>query len=123
MWGDLRCSGVAALCDRRREAAVILKEYLRPKVMLRLLLTWPQENFGMFGAAFPGTFYRRNESLPSENAYFEGKSPGMLRFGSPWPADNFTWAAQTSEVAPGFHLLLSGTWGALLAAICASFSV
>ena len=85
--------------------------------MLRLLLTWPQENFGMFGAAFPGTFYRRNESLPSENAYFEGKSPGMLRFGSPWPADNFTWAAQTSEIAPGFHLLLSGTWGALLVAV------
>ena len=78
MWGDLRCSGVAALCDRRREAAVILKEYLRPKVMLRLLLTWPQENFGMFGAAFPGTFYRRNESLPSEMRISRGNRRGCF---------------------------------------------
>src|SRR5262245_28302960 len=26
----------------------------------------PQENFGVFGAALPGTFYRRNPSLPAE---------------------------------------------------------
>ena len=24
----------------------------------------PQENFGVFGASLPGTFYRRDESLP-----------------------------------------------------------
>src|SRR5215813_5397532 len=39
----------------------------------------PQENFGVFGAALPGTF---------------------------------TWITKTTEVAPGFHLiLLNGTWG------------
>src|SRR5262249_11255193 len=32
----------------------------------------PQENFGVFGAALPGTFYRRNESLPAEMRYFDG---------------------------------------------------
>src|SRR5262249_31030735 len=26
----------------------------------------PQENFGVFGATLPGTFYRRNESLPAD---------------------------------------------------------
>ena len=26
----------------------------------------PQENFGVFGAALPGTFYRRNDTLPDE---------------------------------------------------------
>jgi 7,8-dihydropterin-6-yl-methyl-4-(beta-D-ribofuranosyl)aminobenzene 5'-phosphate synthase len=72
----------------------------------------PQENFGVFGAALPGTFYRRNESLSQEMRYFDGKPPETLRFGSPWPEGNFTWVTKTTEVAPGFHLiLLNGTWG------------
>jgi len=72
----------------------------------------PQENFGVFGAALPGTFYRRNESLPTDMRYFEGRPPETLRFGSPWPEGNFTWITKTTEVAPGFHLiLLNGTWG------------
>ena len=73
----------------------------------------PQENFGVFGAALPGTFYRRNDSLPEDMRYFDGKPPDTLRFGSPWPEGNFTWITKTTEVAPGLHLiLLSGTWGA-----------
>ena len=72
----------------------------------------PKENFGVFGAELPGTFYRRNESLPAEMRYFDGKPPEMLRLGTPWPQGNFTWVAQTTEVAPGFHLiLLKGSWG------------
>src|SRR5262249_10542168 len=60
----------------------------------------------------PGTFYRRNESLPADMRYFDGRPPETLRFGSPWPEANFTWIAKTTEVAPGFHLiLLNGTWG------------
>src|SRR6476660_3389656 len=51
----------------------------------------PQENFGVFGAALPGIFYRRNESLPSDMRYFDGRPPDSLRFGSPWPESNFTW--------------------------------
>jgi 7,8-dihydropterin-6-yl-methyl-4-(beta-D-ribofuranosyl)aminobenzene 5'-phosphate synthase len=72
----------------------------------------PQENFGVFGAALPGTFYRRNESLSTEMRYYDGKPPETLRFGSPWPDGNFTWVTKTTEVAPGFTLiLLNGTWG------------
>jgi len=72
----------------------------------------PQENFGVFGAALPGTFYRRNESLASDMRYFDGKPPDTVRFGSPWPEGNFTWISKTTEVAPGLHLiLLNGTWG------------
>src|SRR4030095_1792278 len=72
----------------------------------------PQENFGVFGAALPGSFYRRNESLPQDMRYFDGRAPETLRFGSPWPEANFTWVTKTTEVAPGFHLiLLNGTWG------------
>jgi 7,8-dihydropterin-6-yl-methyl-4-(beta-D-ribofuranosyl)aminobenzene 5'-phosphate synthase len=72
----------------------------------------PKENFGVFGSSFPGSFYRRNESLPPEMRYFDGKPPETLRFGTPWPQGKFTWVAKTSEVAPGFHLiLLKGPWG------------
>ncbi len=72
----------------------------------------PKENFGVFGAALPGTFYRRNESLPAEMRYYDGKPPETVRFGTPWPQANFTWVAKTTEVAPGFHLvLLRGSWG------------
>jgi 7,8-dihydropterin-6-yl-methyl-4-(beta-D-ribofuranosyl)aminobenzene 5'-phosphate synthase len=72
----------------------------------------PKENFGVFGAALPGTFYKPDESLPPEMRYFDGKPPETLRFGSAWPQGNFTWVTETTEVAPGFHLiLLKGSWG------------
>jgi 7,8-dihydropterin-6-yl-methyl-4-(beta-D-ribofuranosyl)aminobenzene 5'-phosphate synthase len=72
----------------------------------------PKENFGVFGAALPGTFYKRDDSLPVEMRYFDGQPPETLRFGSPWPQGNFTWVTETTEVAPGFHLiLLKGPWG------------
>ena len=72
----------------------------------------PKENFGVFGSSVPGTFYRRNESLPPEMSYFDGKPPQTLRFGTPWPQAHFTWVTQTEEIAPGFHLiLLKGSWG------------
>jgi len=72
----------------------------------------PKENFGVFGSSLPGTFYRRNQSLPPEMRYFDGKPPETLRFGTPWPQGNFTWVTQTTEVVPGFHLImLKGSWG------------
>jgi 7,8-dihydropterin-6-yl-methyl-4-(beta-D-ribofuranosyl)aminobenzene 5'-phosphate synthase len=72
----------------------------------------PQENFGVFGATLPGTFFRRDESLPAEMRYYDGKAPESMRFGTPWPEGNFTWVTKTMEVAPGFHLiLLNGKWG------------
>ena len=72
----------------------------------------PKENFGVFGAALPGTFYRRNQSLPAEMRYFDGRPPAMLHFGTPWPRGKFTYITETTEVAPGIHLiLLKGTWG------------
>jgi 7,8-dihydropterin-6-yl-methyl-4-(beta-D-ribofuranosyl)aminobenzene 5'-phosphate synthase len=72
----------------------------------------PQENFGVFGAALPGTFYQRNEALPADMRYFDGKPPETLRFGSAWPEGKFTWVAENTEIAPGFHLIiLPGLWG------------
>ncbi len=72
----------------------------------------PKENFGVFGSSFPGSFYRRNESLPPEMRYFGGNPPETLRFGTPWPDSKVTWIAETTEVVPGVHLImLKGSWG------------
>lgn len=72
----------------------------------------PQENFGVFGAALPGNFYKRNEALPADTRYFDGDPPETLRFGSAWPEANFTWVTKDTEIAPGFHLIvLLGSWG------------
>ena len=72
----------------------------------------PKENFGVFGAALPGTFYKRDESLPAEMRYFDGTPPEKMLFGSAWPQGKFTWVTETTEVAPGFHLIiLKGSWG------------
>ncbi len=82
------------------------------KVNPSLKIYAPQENFGVFGAALPGTFYKRDESLPPEMRYFGGNPPEKLRFGSPWPDANFSWVSKNEEIAPGFHLiLLNGKWG------------
>jgi len=66
----------------------------------------PKENFGVFGSSFPGTFYRSNEALPPDMRYFDGKPPETLYFGTPWPGAHFTWLAKTTEVSPGFHLIV-----------------
>ncbi len=72
----------------------------------------PKENFGVFGAALPGTFIKPEPSLPAEMRYFDGSPPDKLRFGSAWPEGKFTWITETTEVAPGFHLIiLKGSWG------------
>ncbi|HWV53299.1 MBL fold metallo-hydrolase [Pseudorhodoplanes sp.] len=82
------------------------------KVNPKLQIYTPQENFGVFGAAFPGSFFRRDESLPADMRYYEGKAPQTVRFGSAWPEGNFTWVTKTTEIAPGIHLiLLNGLWG------------
>lgn len=81
---------------------------INPDVMIYA----PKENFGVFGSSFPGTFYRRNESLPAEMRYFDGNPPEILHFGTPWPEGKFNQISETTEVAPGFHLImLKGSWG------------
>ena len=82
------------------------------KVNQAIKIYAPQENFGVFGAALPGTFYKSDESLPSEMRYFDGNRPQQLRFGSAWPEANFSWVSKTTEIAPGIRLIpLSGKWG------------
>ncbi len=76
------------------------------KVNDKVKIYAPKENFGVFGAKLPGTFYRRNESLPAEMRYYDGNPPKTMHFGTPWPQGNFSLVTETMEVSPGFHLIL-----------------
>ena len=108
---DLRQLDFAIVSHRHGDHTSGLNHLLKVNPTVKIYA--PQENFGVFGAALPSTFYKRNETLPADMRYFDGKPPDTLRFGSPWPEANFTWITKTTEVAPGFHLiLLNGTWGA-----------
>jgi len=65
----------------------------------------PKEAFGVFGAALPGTFYRKDESLPGYMRYYGGQPPGKMTFGTPWPSANFVWVDNLTEVAPAIYLI------------------
>jgi 7,8-dihydropterin-6-yl-methyl-4-(beta-D-ribofuranosyl)aminobenzene 5'-phosphate synthase len=65
----------------------------------------PRENFGLFGSVLPGSFYRRDSTLPDSMRYFEAESPAELRSGTPWPDANFSWVDSLTEVAPGVAII------------------
>jgi 7,8-dihydropterin-6-yl-methyl-4-(beta-D-ribofuranosyl)aminobenzene 5'-phosphate synthase len=55
----------------------------------------------VFGAALPGTFYRKDESLPVYMRYYDGQVPEKMPFSTPWPNANFVWVDNLIEVVPG----------------------
>ncbi len=64
----------------------------------------PKENFGIFGYSLPSSFYRRNEALPVDRRYFDGKPPVTMTFGDAWNK-KFELVDKTTEVAPGLFLI------------------
>jgi 7,8-dihydropterin-6-yl-methyl-4-(beta-D-ribofuranosyl)aminobenzene 5'-phosphate synthase len=71
----------------------------------RVKIYAPREGFGVFGAALPGTFYRRDAALPARMRYFGGRPPDELTFGSPWPKANVVWVDGLTEVLPGAFIV------------------
>lgn len=72
----------------------------------------PRENFGVFGMAFAGDFFPQDRTLPEHLRYFGGHPPETIRFGSAWQSGDFRWIGETTEIAPGIHLLFNhGDWG------------
>jgi 7,8-dihydropterin-6-yl-methyl-4-(beta-D-ribofuranosyl)aminobenzene 5'-phosphate synthase len=65
----------------------------------------PKENFGVFGSDLPGSFYRRDESLPAEMRYYSGTPPETMKFGTVFPGANIQLIDKTTEVAPGITLI------------------
>ena len=74
---------------------------INPKVKIYA----PREGFGIYGSSLPSSFYRRDESLPVEKRYYEGKPPSVMKFGTAWPNANFELAESTTTIAPGIHLI------------------
>ena len=65
----------------------------------------PKEGFGVYGADLPSSFYRKDPSLPSEQRYYGGAPPDVMRFGSAWPGANFELVDKTVEIASDIYLI------------------
>jgi 7,8-dihydropterin-6-yl-methyl-4-(beta-D-ribofuranosyl)aminobenzene 5'-phosphate synthase len=85
--------------DHMGGLAYLLK--VNPKVKIYA----PKEGFGVYGADLPSNFYRKDPSLPSEQRYYGGSPPDVMRFGSAWPGANFQLVDQTAEIASDIHLI------------------
>lgn len=65
----------------------------------------PKEGFGVLGAELPGSFYRREVSLPDHMRYYDGQPPEKMTFGTPWPSANFVWLDSLTDVAPAIYVI------------------
>jgi 7,8-dihydropterin-6-yl-methyl-4-(beta-D-ribofuranosyl)aminobenzene 5'-phosphate synthase len=77
------------------------------RVNPKVLIYAPKEGFGVYGADLPSSFYRKDSSLPSEQRYYGGAPPDVMRFGSAWPGANFQLVDKTVEVVPDVYLISS----------------
>ena len=65
----------------------------------------PKEGFGIYGSSLPSSFYRKDESLPPQMRYYDGKPPEVMQFGTAWQGANFELIDKTTEIAPGITLI------------------
>jgi 7,8-dihydropterin-6-yl-methyl-4-(beta-D-ribofuranosyl)aminobenzene 5'-phosphate synthase len=69
---DLKQLDFAVVSHRHGDHTSGLNHLLKVNPQVKIYA--PQENFGVFGGALPSTFYRRNDSLPTDMRYFDGKT-------------------------------------------------
>jgi 7,8-dihydropterin-6-yl-methyl-4-(beta-D-ribofuranosyl)aminobenzene 5'-phosphate synthase len=100
---DLRRLDFVVISHRHGDHTAGLNYLLRVNPHVKIYA--PREGFGVFGAALPGTFYRRDSTLPDSMRYFAAAAPAELRSGTPWPGANFTWVDSLTEVAPGVAIV------------------
>jgi 7,8-dihydropterin-6-yl-methyl-4-(beta-D-ribofuranosyl)aminobenzene 5'-phosphate synthase len=100
---DLRNLDFVVLSHRHSDHMAGLSYVLsvNPKVKIYA----PKEGFGIFGSALPSSFYRKDNSLPPEMRYYDGKPPEIMKFGAAWATANFELVDQTTEIAPGITLI------------------
>lgn len=75
------------------------------KVNPKVTIYAPKEGFGVYGADLPSTFYRKDPSLSSEQRYYNGAPPELMRFGSAWPSANFQLVDKNTDIATDIHLI------------------
>jgi 7,8-dihydropterin-6-yl-methyl-4-(beta-D-ribofuranosyl)aminobenzene 5'-phosphate synthase len=71
----------------------------------RVKIYAPKEGFGIYGSSLPSSFYRKDQALPPEMRYYDGKPPEIMKFGTAWQGGNFELIDQTTEIAPGITLI------------------
>jgi 7,8-dihydropterin-6-yl-methyl-4-(beta-D-ribofuranosyl)aminobenzene 5'-phosphate synthase len=75
------------------------------KVNPRVKIYAPKEGFGVYGADLPGSFFRKEVSLPADQRYFAGNPPETMHFGSAWPDGNFQLIDRNTEIAASIHVV------------------
>ena len=75
------------------------------RVNPRVKIYAPKEGFGVYGADLPGSFFRKDITLPADQRYFGGNPPDVMRFGSAWPGANFQLIDRNTEIAPNIHIV------------------
>jgi 7,8-dihydropterin-6-yl-methyl-4-(beta-D-ribofuranosyl)aminobenzene 5'-phosphate synthase len=65
----------------------------------------PKEGFGVYGGDLPGTFYRKDPSLPPDERYYGGAPPDVMRFGTAWPNANVQLVDKNIEIGPDIHIV------------------
>jgi 7,8-dihydropterin-6-yl-methyl-4-(beta-D-ribofuranosyl)aminobenzene 5'-phosphate synthase len=66
----------------------------------------PKDGFGgIYGSSAPSSFYRKDDSLPPEMRYYDGRPPDVLKLGTAWQDANFELIDKTTEIAPGITLI------------------
>ena len=64
----------------------------------------PREGFGIYGSSLPSSFYRKDESLPPEMRYYDGKPPEVMKFGTAWQRANIEPDRQDVGNRPRHHV-------------------
>jgi 7,8-dihydropterin-6-yl-methyl-4-(beta-D-ribofuranosyl)aminobenzene 5'-phosphate synthase len=65
----------------------------------------PSENFGVYGASLPSSFYKKDPEAPDYMQYYNGSPQETLKFGKAWSKANIVLVDKTQEILPGFHLI------------------
>ena len=100
---DLRRLDFVVISHRHSDHVAGLGYLLRVNPHVKIYA--PREGFGIFGASLPGTFYRRDETLPDSMRYFKGAPPEQLTFGTVWPGANIQLVDTVTQVAPGVSII------------------
>lgn len=75
------------------------------KVNPKVPIYAPKEGFGVYGGDLPGSFFRKDSTLPAEQRYYDGAPPEVMRFGSAWPGANFQLVEKNIDVTREIHLI------------------
>ena len=100
---DLKTLDLVVLSHRHSDHMAGLNYVLSVNPTVKIYA--PKEGFGIYGSSLPSSFYRKDETLPSEMRYYGGVPPQVMKFGAAWRGANFELIDKTTEIAPGMTLI------------------